>query len=111
MTSVIPQPIPGHIVPGTTSPFIKVLKPWGWENIRINPGVITTRPYGPPVKKEPKAQPAPTPNQPQQAPAKIIGQPKQIGDEHAMGIIHALSRMAQRTSKITEALPSDRDWR
>ena len=128
MTTLIPHPVAGHVVPGTSAPFIQVMKPWGWETFQVRPGYITTTPGGPPVQPEPKAQPAPV--QPQQH------QPKQIGDEHHMGIMHALAKLRrgggkgpqpiqfgapgtpatkpqkkQPMSKITEALPGDRSWR
>ena len=98
MTSLMPQPVPGHIVPGTSEPFIKVLKPWGWETQRLRPGIISETPYGPPIKPEP-VHAAP------QA-------PKPIGDEAHHGIMNALSALvAQHSTQITDAMPTQRPWR
>ena len=99
MTSLMPHPVPGHIVPGTSEPFIKVLKPWGWETQRIRPGIISETPYGPPIKPEPVAQPTPQP-------------PKPIGEEAHHGIMQKLSAMvAQHSTQIVDAMPSQRPWR
>ena len=99
MSSVMPQAIPGHVVPGTTTPLIKVLKPWGWQTYRLRAGDITETPYGPPIEKEPTVQPAPA-------------KPKQIGDEHHHGLMAKLSAMiSQNTTQISDALPGYRTWR
>ena len=103
MTSLMPTPVAGHVVPGTKTPQIQVLKPWGWQTYTLRPGVITDTPYGPQIKKEPVVQPAPT----------ETGKPKAIGDETHHGIMSALSSMVQQhtTQKMTDAMPSQRPWR
>ena len=104
MTSFIPQPIAGHIVPGTSKPEIDVLKPWGWQQYTVRRGVISEQPYGPPIKKEAVAQPT--------VAAPETGKPKAIGDEAHHGIMSALSSMvAQHATQMTDAMPSQRLWR
>ena len=98
MTSLMPKPVAGHIVPGTSTPIIKVLKPWGWQTYTLRAGEITDTPYGPPIKPEPVVQPT--------------VRPKQIGDEQHHGIMGALSALvAQHTTQMTDAMPSNRMWR
>ena len=100
MTSLLPKPVEGHIVPGTSSPFIQVYTPTGWETRRLRAGTISTTPYGPQIEKEPEPQPIPT------------QKPKQIGDEHHHNIMSAISSLVQQnTSQMAEALPADRLWR
>ena len=100
MSSLQPKPVEGHIVPGTSSPFIKEYTPWGWETRRLRAGVISETPYGPPIEKEPTPQPVPT------------EKPKQIGDEHHHSIMSAISSLVQQnTTQMSDALPSNRMWR
>ena len=99
MSSLMPLPIPGHVVPGAKTQSIQVLKPWGWQTVLLRPGIISDTPWGPPIKPEPVQQPAPT-------------KPKAIGDEAHHGIMNALYAMvAQHTTQITDALPGNRMWR
>ena len=99
MSSLIPQPIPGEVVPGPKNNLIQMLKPWGWQKLQLRPGIISDTPWGPPIEPEPVAKPAPV-------------KPKQIGDEQHHGIMNALTALvAQNASQITEALPSNRQWR
>ena len=99
MTSFIPVPVPGHVVPGTSSKEIQVRKPWGWQTYILRSGDIIERPGGPSIKKEPVAQPAPV-------------KPKQIGDEQHHGLMQKLGALLQQNvSQMTEAMPSDRLWR
>ena len=99
MTSFMPKPVPGHVVPGTKSPEIQVLKPWGWQKYTLRAGAITETPHGPPIKKEPVSQPAPV-------------KPKQIGDEGHHAIMKKLGAMiSQNTTQMADALPADRMWR
>ena len=99
MSSLIPQPVPGHVVPGPSNNLIQMLKPWGWQTLQLRPGIISDTPWGPPIKPEPVSTPAPV-------------KPKQIGDEQHHGIMNALSAIvAQSASQITDALPSNRQWR
>ena len=98
MTSLMPQPVPGHIVPGTSQPYIQVMKPWGWETQRIRPGIISETHYGPPIKPEPVVQAKPQP-------------PKAMGDEHH-GMLNALSALvAQHSTQVVDAMPTERLWR
>ena len=95
----MPKPVPGHIVPGTSTPLIKVLKPWGWQTYTLRAGDITHTPHGPPIEKEPVVQPAPA-------------KPKQIGDEHHHGLMAKLSALVQQnTTQMADALPGYRTWR
>ena len=99
MTSLMPKPVAGHVVPGTTSPNIQVLKPWGWQQYILRAGIITETPHGPPIKKEPIAKPAPV-------------KPKDIGDEGHHAIMQKLGALiSQNTTQITDALPASRLWR
>ena len=76
-----------------------MLKPWGWQTLQLRPGIISDTPWGPPIKPEPVSTPAPV-------------KPKPIGDEQHHGIMNALSAIvAQSASQITDALPSNRQWR
>ena len=101
MTSILPQPVPGHIVPGTSSPEIKVLKPWGWQTYMLRAGDISETKLGPPIKKEAAVAPAP-----QQA------KPKQIGDEQHSGLMQKLGALIQQnTTQMSDALPDNRLWR
>ena len=101
MTSLLPKPVEGDIVPGTSTPYIQVYQPWGWETHRLRAGTISTTPYGPPIEKDPAPQPAPP-----------TEKPKMIGDEHHHSIMSAISSLVQQhTSQISEALPGDRLWR
>ena len=103
MTSLMPLPVAGDVVPGTNAPFIKVRKPWGWQTYQLQPGRITTTPYGPAIKPEPKSAPAPA-----QQPA---GVPKKMGDAQHH-VLHALSALiSQNATQMTDAMPSDRLWR
>ena len=95
----MPKPVEGHIVPGPSTPFIQVIKPWGWETQMLRAGIISDQKWGPPIKPEPVVQPE-------------AAKPKQIGDEHKGKIMDALSALvAQHTTQITDALPGDRQWR
>ena len=95
----MPKPVEGHIVPGPSTPFIQVLKPWGWETHRLQAGIISDEKWGPPIKPEPVVKPE-------------AAKPKEIGDEHKKGLMDKLSALvAQHTTQITDALPCDRQWR
>ena len=99
MSTIIPKPVEGHIVPGSSGPFIQVYTPWGWETRRLRAGVISETPYGPAIEKEPTPQPVPQ-------------KPKQIGDEHHHNIMSAISSLVQQnTTQMADALPSNRLWR
>ena len=101
MTSVLPQPVAGHVVPGTSTPLIKVLKPWGWQEYTLRAGDISETKLGPPIKKEAAVAPAP-----EQA------KPKQIGDEQHAGLMQKLGALIQQnTTQISDALPGNRLWR
>ena len=101
MTSILPQPVPGHIVPGTSTPEIKVLKPWGWQTYMLRAGDISETKFGPPIKKEAAVAPAP-----EQA------KPKPIGDEQHAGLMQKLGALIQQnTTQISDALPGNRLWR
>ena len=86
MTSLIPQVITGHVVPGDPTPL-----PRKW---------ITSEPYGPPIKQEPVPQPT-------------QGPPKKLGDEQHHEVMGQLQQIVaqQKASQIQEALPGTRDWR
>ena len=102
MTSILPQPVAGHVVPGTNTPIIKVLKPWGWQTYTLRAGDISETKFGPPIKKEAAVAPAPQ----QQA------KPKPIGDEQHAGLMQKLGTLIQQnTTQISDALPDDRLWR
>ena len=99
MSSLIPLPIPGEVVPGPQNNLTRMLKPWGWQTLQLRRGVLSDTPWGPPIEPEPVSTPTPV-------------KPKQIGDEQHHGIMKALSAMvAQHATQITDALPSDRGWR
>jgi len=88
MTSLMPVAIAGHIVPGKVDPFLRFSH-------------VTHRPYGPPIKGQPRA-PAP--------PQK----PRDIGDERhqqLLGAIKGIGGVKQQVTQITDALPAHRDWR
>ena len=101
MTSVLPQPVAGHVVPGTNGTEIKVLKPWGWQTYTLRAGDITETKFGPPIVKEAAVAPAP-----EQA------KPKAIGDEHHAGLMQKLGALIQQnTTQMSDALPGNRLWR
>ena len=108
MTTLLGYAPPGHIVPGTKTPIIEVYTPFGWKKRRIQRGIISTTPYGPPIKPEPRVQPVPKGPTPQSVPGTT---PKPIGDELHLGVLEALHSLAKETSKMTEALPGYRQWR
>ena len=87
MTSLIPQVITGHVVPGDPTPI-----PRKW---------ITNEPYGPPIKQEPVQQPT-------QGPPK-----KGLGEEQHHEVMGQLNKILvqQKSTQIQEALPGFRDWR
>ena len=87
MTSLMPVAIAGHIVPGKVDPLIRF-------------SYVTHRPYGPPVKIQPKGHP------PQQ-------KPRDIGDERHQQLLGAIKglNVKQQATQITDALPGFRDWR
>ena len=92
--------VPGHVVPGTSTPIIKVLKPWGWQSFTLRAGNIVDEPNGPPIHPEPVSTPTP------------VAKPKQLGEEGHHGIMNALTALVQQhTTQMVDAMPSDRLWR
>ena len=87
MTSLLPQVIEGHVVPGVINPAIT--RKW-----------ITSEPYGPPIKQTPVVQPATKP-------------PLKLGDEQHQDVMGALQKIMvqQKSTQMTEAIPGFRDWR
>ena len=105
MTTNLGYVVPGHIVPGTSDNTIQIYTPEGWETHRIQRGVISASPYGPPIRPEPRVGPVPIPKTSLPPTIPAIGQkPKPLEDISRLGIFHALQKM-------TEALPGDRLWR
>ena len=86
MTSLVPIPVTGHVVPGDPTPL---RRKW-----------ITNEPYGPPIKEQPVVEPS-------------TGQPKKHGDEQHNEVMGQLQKIIvkQQATQMQDALPGFRDWR